>query len=217
MFKETFEEKKFEKKEELIEAALKEFSEKSFDDASLNNILANISMSKGSFYYHFKNKEELYVYLYLVIAKAKIDFIEGELKPLSGELEDKDVFTLLKIYGRAGLKFAITHPLYYKFGKRFIREENLKIKDAVKKALGGMTTPFFQDLVERAIIRGEIRDDFPLEFTSKLFLNLFMHYEDVVFKDIDKISFDEIMENYDNFIEFIKNGLSSERGGGRDE
>lgn len=38
---------------QLQEAAINEFSMKKYEDASLNDILKNAGMSKGSFYHHF--------------------------------------------------------------------------------------------------------------------------------------------------------------------
>lgn len=46
---------------ELREAAIDEFSQRRYGDASLNDILKKAGMSKGSFYHHFGDKFGLYV------------------------------------------------------------------------------------------------------------------------------------------------------------
>ena len=48
----------FGKKEQLVEAALREFGRSSFEQASLNSILQEAGVSKGVFYHHFAHKEE---------------------------------------------------------------------------------------------------------------------------------------------------------------
>ena len=48
--------KTFEHKQKLLDAALAEFNEYGYEQASINRILAQAGMSKGQFYYHFKNK-----------------------------------------------------------------------------------------------------------------------------------------------------------------
>jgi len=48
------------KEENLFQAALDEFSSKSFELASLNEIIKKSSYNKGSFYYRFQTKEEVY-------------------------------------------------------------------------------------------------------------------------------------------------------------
>ncbi len=52
-----------EKKDRIIHAALEEFSDHSFNDASITNIVKKAGISRGSFYQYFGNKENLYNYL----------------------------------------------------------------------------------------------------------------------------------------------------------
>lgn len=53
-----------EKRNKLIEAAKKEFSTKLFEDASINMIIKDINMPRGSFYLYFENKEDIYNYIF---------------------------------------------------------------------------------------------------------------------------------------------------------
>lgn len=52
-----------EKKEKIINAAKSEFVEYSFHDASINRIIKNAGISRGSFYMYFENKEDLFLYI----------------------------------------------------------------------------------------------------------------------------------------------------------
>lgn len=45
--------------DEIINAAVNEFLEKGFDNASMDNIAARASLSKGGLYHHFKSKSEI--------------------------------------------------------------------------------------------------------------------------------------------------------------
>lgn len=51
------------KKERIIHAALDEFSENTFNDASITNIVRKADISRGSFYQYFGSKETIYQYL----------------------------------------------------------------------------------------------------------------------------------------------------------
>ena len=55
------ENKGFLHKDELLQEAMTEFADKGFDSASLNQIIKRSGISKGSFYHHFNNKEELFL------------------------------------------------------------------------------------------------------------------------------------------------------------
>lgn len=51
------------KQKRILESAKKEFSENFYEDASINKIIKNINMPRGSFYLYFENKEDLYLYI----------------------------------------------------------------------------------------------------------------------------------------------------------
>lgn len=59
----TFENLSVEKKQRIIAGAMKEFSKKSLNEASISNIVKNSGISRGSFYQYFEDKEELYLFL----------------------------------------------------------------------------------------------------------------------------------------------------------
>jgi AcrR family transcriptional regulator len=44
----------------LLDLAMKEFADRGYDDASLNDILAKAGISKGAYYYYFDDKEDLF-------------------------------------------------------------------------------------------------------------------------------------------------------------
>ena len=52
-----------EKQEKLLEAATREFSHRPFNEASINQIIKEAGIPRGSFYMYFQDKEELFRYL----------------------------------------------------------------------------------------------------------------------------------------------------------
>lgn len=63
MYSPTFLNLSEEKKERIIHSALEEFSQRTFNDASITNIVKKAEISRGSFYQYFENKESIYQYL----------------------------------------------------------------------------------------------------------------------------------------------------------
>ncbi|MFC2947449.1 TetR/AcrR family transcriptional regulator [Virgibacillus sediminis] len=59
----TFHKLEEEKKQRILNAALKEFSEKGFEMASTNEIVRNARIGKGMLFYYFNNKQDLFYYL----------------------------------------------------------------------------------------------------------------------------------------------------------
>lgn len=54
-----------EKQDKLINCAMKEFSKRSFNKVSINKIINDASISRGSFYMYFSDKDDLFEYLLL--------------------------------------------------------------------------------------------------------------------------------------------------------
>jgi len=63
---ETFKNLKKEKQERILNAAKKEFSNKLFAEVSINKIVKEAGISRGSFYMYFSNKEDIYSHLFNV-------------------------------------------------------------------------------------------------------------------------------------------------------
>lgn len=89
MVKPTFINLPDEKKKRLIDAAKKEFSRTTYNDASINKIIKDAEISRGSFYTYFDNKADLARCLLYEYAKAMTDQITSCL-----EKNDGDIFTL---------------------------------------------------------------------------------------------------------------------------
>ena len=53
----------FNKQRKLLDAAMNEFSRVSYTDASINQIIQNAGISRGSFYTYFIDKDDLFSYL----------------------------------------------------------------------------------------------------------------------------------------------------------
>ena len=50
-------------KEKVLKAAIRVFSKKGYDGASMREIAESARLTKPMIYYHFKNKKDLYLYL----------------------------------------------------------------------------------------------------------------------------------------------------------
>ena len=72
-----------EKKKKLVDASFKEFSLYNFNDVSINRIIKEAGISRGSFYMYFVDKKDLYFYLLeqhleILITNMKNDLIKNK-------------------------------------------------------------------------------------------------------------------------------------------
>ena len=81
MIHETFHHLPEEKKNRLFQAAYKEFAQNTFEKSSINRILDDARISKGSFYQYFDNKEDLFFLCIRNICEKAISQLNTD-KPL---------------------------------------------------------------------------------------------------------------------------------------
>jgi AcrR family transcriptional regulator len=73
----------------IRQAAVDEFAARGFHDASLNRIIEAAGISKGSMYYHFDGKEDLYAY----VARAELEQLFARVGPAPAlQQADPEVF-----------------------------------------------------------------------------------------------------------------------------
>lgn len=80
-----------ERKEALLNAALKEFTQRGFDQASTNEIAKNTGISKSLMFHYVKNKQELFILVY--------DYFHQLIQEeyfLQLDLNEKDLFVRLR-------------------------------------------------------------------------------------------------------------------------
>ena len=77
-----------EQQQVILRAALDEFAARGFQDASLNRVIEAAGISKGSMYYYFDGKEDLYAY----VARAELQRLFARLGsfpvPADGDADD---------------------------------------------------------------------------------------------------------------------------------
>ena len=83
---ETFKNLAKNKKNMIMEAAKREFSEVPFHEASINHIIKEAGISRGSFYMYFENKEDLYMTLVEHQVERHFMFIFQVLRDNNGDL-----------------------------------------------------------------------------------------------------------------------------------
>lgn len=198
--------KSFERKDELIKAALDEFIQTDYEKASLNNIIKNAQISKGTFYYHFENKEALYLYLLENSANIKWAFINENAGKDQDQFSKLDLFDKFIYQAELGYEFAKKYPQYYQLSLRFSKEKNQPIYTKALTYLGGNSEALMRQMIDAAYENHELDHHFDKEFIIKVLAYQFMHY-DAIFDEVSDLEFN--MKNLKLYVEFLKKGFSS--------
>ncbi|MBL8102711.1 MAG: TetR/AcrR family transcriptional regulator [Anaerolineales bacterium] len=121
MPKQTFLNLPDEKRQTVVNAAIDEFAEYGFESASINRIVANSGISKGSFYQYFEDKMDVFKYLMDVIAQEKTEFFKGKHPPSPGQ----SIFGYFRWMIKTGMEFNSTNPKLVKAIARVLLSEGM--------------------------------------------------------------------------------------------
>jgi TetR/AcrR family transcriptional regulator len=194
-------EKQFDHSHALFEAALETFISDGYEQASLNAILEDAEMSKGQFYYHFENKEGLYLALIGVLIERKRAFLAEVMSP---EDFEGDIFTILNAQIRHSMAFARQHPQINRFAESFVKEQGSPIYKGALATYNFDENEGINALIEAAYQGGEFREDLPLAFIRKMVTHLFTHFAEL----LDLYSVKAVEHNLHYLIEFMRSGLA---------
>lgn len=196
--------KDFEREKDLVQAALKEFTEKGYEQASINQIIQQSGMSKGTFYYHFLGKEELFFYLIQKVADLKLEWLSDHApKESSGPME---LFTLLRLHLRMMVGFIEKYPDYAEFGFSVILNSNSDLYQKVMDKMEPQLTDYLLPLIEKEYEQGCFSSQFDKDFVVQIVLFLFRNSYAILKNRLNE-GVDRIVQMEEQLFSFIENGL----------
>lgn len=188
------------KRENIIKAALDEFSQNDYEQASINKIITEAKTSKGNFYHYFKNKEELYMALVSEAFQKKLETITN--------VKTDDFFKLLQHQVMNGVQFAKDYPAYYQLSRRFAKEKQSDIYSRVMKEIVDCYKVDETDtILAKSYQKQLIDNDYPLDFVEKVMYYVFENINDAIEQENMELS--KIQQTLDLTIKLLKNGLQS--------
>ncbi|MBP2034076.1 AcrR family transcriptional regulator [Clostridium algifaecis] len=134
----------------IFESAIKIFSNNGYDGATMDAIAADAGVAKGTLYYHFKSKQEIFRYIIskgLQIIKEEIEDIINEKEDAISKLKSLCKIQLGLVYERKDFFKVIMGQLWGKNSRQ------LELREAVDKYI-----LYIQKYLEDAIKEGTIKE-----------------------------------------------------------
>ena len=197
------------RRDQIIAAAIREFGAHRFENASVNRIIAEAGVSKGTFYHYFANKKELYFAIGEVVVAVKKRYFTAMIAEL--KQKETDLFDLLKLQVQAARSLMLDNPALYAFGQQLLKEDN-PVKTEFYSRFQPDVGQAFQAVVQSAIDNGRLSDRYPMDFSARIIWHLMMHYDDVLFDSGEQPDPDQIEERLNLLIDFMKRGLGGPDG-----
>jgi AcrR family transcriptional regulator len=124
-------------REDLLEAAKRQFAEKGFHGASISQMAGELGLTKQALLYHFKRKEDLYAEVMQEVSNRLLRFVKGSLQRKDTPERQLEQI-LLGIY---------TSSLKYPMDTRLLVREMLDNPARADKAKGWYLKPFLEEII----------------------------------------------------------------------
>ena len=149
MPKQTFFNLEPDKRQAVIKAAVEEFAQLPFEQASLTKIVEKCGIAKGSMYQYFEDKRDLYLYVVDLAYEQKRDYV-GKAFAKGG-----DIFSVLEEYYLESYRFAQERPLFHQVANKFWDSKTEVLQPYLEEGRLSRARDFAQFL-EDAMASGEV-------------------------------------------------------------
>ena len=204
MPKQTFFNLEAEKKNRIIDAAVKEFAAHPYLKTSINRIIEQADISKGSFYQYFKNKKDLYKYIIDQASDAKMKFLGQKMQ----DYQKLEFFELLRELFIAGIQFKREYPLFSEIGDRLLNGSNESLKEEIYAESRPKSNEFFEQILKEAVNKGEVDPKIDIKFTAFMLTDFSISIVSYFFDNHNPDNLDEIMNYVDKMLYIMKNGIA---------
>ncbi|WP_230866643.1 TetR/AcrR family transcriptional regulator [Iocasia frigidifontis] len=157
-------------KDILIQEASKQFLKKGYEKTSINDITAACNITKGAFYHHFNNKDEIFMIVFDNICAEIKEWYLNRLKNKSSiEQFIKSFFNYDQYIKNSNFFKNINVNIYTVIadGVRRFPELKSKIYTALYSIL-----PIFKQRIKTAQKQGVLKEDFDPEVFAFIIINL---------------------------------------------
>jgi TetR/AcrR family transcriptional regulator len=194
-----------EKRERIINAALREFASKGYKNASTNEIVKEANISKGLLFHYFTNKRDLFFYLYDYSLELFLNEFYGKMN-----LDETDFIKRWRQIALLKIELIKKHPDIYDFVLTCTVDDSAEIKQELesknKNALG--------DGYKRLLVNidtSSFREDLDIKRASDIIIWAIQGFGN---RELDRIKGDRsyrahfdlaaIMADFDEYLDLLK-------------
>ena len=168
-----------ERKDEILEVALNLFLKKGFDATSMNDIIAEVGIAKGTLYYHFKSKESIMDTLVDQVNNKIIEVATVNAMDTTKTVQERLLNTLLSLNAKE--EKGQEEMLVYMH-----KPQNILLHHKSQYALLKSIPPILSEIIKDGISQGLFDTAYPLEC-----IEMVLAYSSTVLDDMFGLSQEE--------------------------
>ena len=195
-----------EKKDKIMEVAIDEFAQSSFQNASINRIVENAGIAKGSFYQYFEDKSDVFKYILNISTEKKLTYLNHILD----KIDELEFFQAIRELYIGGLRFAQDHPKLLSISNDFVKNADAKLKEEIFGSNIPKSNKVIETLIAKGVKRGELDPNIDIEFTAFILTSLTISIGEYFIKEVmDKgdIENTDILPLVDKMLKIFENGI----------
>jgi len=210
MARHRFEKLEPRKQEAILQAAGEEFAEKGFEAASINRIILRSGMSKGSVYYYFEDKADLFA----TTLEQSIKRIMEEIGWFSLEVLGPEEFwdAILELTHRT-VEWAQRNEWWFRLGKAFHRFQKETSAGAAAGRLADVGQGLWRAIIERGQFLGVIRTDLPTDLMVAIVMGADQGGDRWLMEHWDELSGEELRLIVDGRVDLMRDMLDKKNEG----
>jgi AcrR family transcriptional regulator len=198
-----------EKQNRILNAAMKEFAQKGFENASTNEIVKEAKIGKGMLFHYFNSKKDLFLLLYDRTLEIVMNEYYGKI-----DLNEKDILKRFRQF--ISIKFMLTNKYPDMFN--FIKTVNFEEADEVKKDLESRNNVYITEGYSKVLSDIDISKFRENVDINRAINTIIWTIDGLVSKErekarllsLDKLNYDELLAELDMYLELFKNSFYKE-------
>ena len=147
-----FEQLPQEKQSRIVNASISEFAEKDYETASMNTVVSQAGISKGSLFNYFKTKSVLYDHIY----KLALGEVKSYLRKVRDETAGFSFDKRLSKIVDSGVQFITEHPRLAKIYFRLISSADSPNREKIVSELQKLSNDYLGEIIQDAMDRNEL-------------------------------------------------------------
>ncbi|GLI35867.1 TetR/AcrR family transcriptional regulator [Desulforhabdus amnigena] len=213
--RDTFKKLEDDKQLRIMDAAIDEFADHGFKQASVNRMVQKIGIAKGSIFQYFGNKEGLFHFIF----NHAVELVRHSLRQVKQETADTDFFQRIEQSLLAGIRFIEKHPRVYRIYLKMIFQEDFPLRTEFLQQVHLFSGEYLKPLVETGLARGELRPDLNVDMTVfflDALMDRFLQAYCVSFLDagagLYQAPEEQIQQKVNEFIRLLRAGMGKPEG-----
>ncbi len=202
-----------EKRSKIVEICIAEFSQYGYANSSTNRITQNASISKGSLFKYFRNKEELYFYILDMVTTELITDLKTDVAALPPDLFERTIQ-----YSELEFVWYIKHPEKFKLIITAFSQTDDKLRQKIESRYNLQGQDIFYEVLAEIDTTTLKWDKQKTTDILKWFLlgfkeDFISHMQPEDFSDIELIRH-KYVNSLTNYMTILKSGLVIEESEG---